>query len=106
MELSVVRSMSNSRVLVTGATGFVGQHLVRALVDSGRRVRALKRSTSDTSDLKEVDCEWVTADLEDLHLLKDAVRGCNVVYHAAGLASFGQLQCQAVYRVNVQGTPT
>lgn len=105
MGAKVLRSMKDSTVLVTGATGFLGQHLVHALIESGRQVRTMRRVTSETSCLTGTPCEWVTADLEDPHSLRQAVRGCDVVYHAAGLASFfSRRDRRAVYRVNVEGT--
>jgi dihydroflavonol-4-reductase len=93
-----------SKVLVTGATGFVGTHLVRALVASGTQVCALKRPTSDVRILQDLECEWVYGSLEDQSSLDMATAGCEVVFHCAGLASFWSRERRALHKVNVVGT--
>jgi 2-alkyl-3-oxoalkanoate reductase len=69
--------------LVTGATGLLGSHIAERLVASGRRVRALVRETSDTSFLQSLGVELVRGDLTDPESTRRAVRGVEVVYHAA-----------------------
>jgi len=96
--------MSWSKVFITGATGFVGSHLARALAGSGAEVRVLKRPTSDDSDLRGITCVSVTGSLEDKESLKRAVAGCDLVFHCAGLASFWSKHREALYEVNVLGT--
>jgi dihydroflavonol-4-reductase len=70
--------------LVTGANGFVGRTLVRWLVSTGRRVRALVRSGSDPGSLPP-GVEVVRGDATDLTALRRAVDGCPLVYHLAGV---------------------
>lgn len=70
-------------VLVTGGTGFVGSHLLEALVASGDTVRALVRPSSERALLHRLGVEPVVGDLEDAATLRDACRDCDVVYHAA-----------------------
>ncbi len=71
-------------VLVTGANGFLGQALVRALLAWGRRVRALVRERSDASAL-DGGVEIVRGDATDPAALRRAVPGCSLVYHLAGV---------------------
>ena len=69
--------------LVTGATGFVGSHLVDALLARGHSVRALVRPTSDTRRLREQGADVVVADLTDASEVGRALAGRDVVYHLA-----------------------
>src|ERR1017187_4971315 len=71
------------RVLVTGATGFIGRHAVRALAAAGHAVVALVRATSDRAGLGEV--EFAVGDLSDTASLRSACRGVDVVVHAAAI---------------------
>jgi oxidoreductase len=73
--------------LVTGASGFLGSHLVEALVERGESVRALVRRTSNTEHLENLGVEMVLGDLADLTSLKSAVRGVDRLYHCAALVS-------------------
>lgn len=72
-------------VAVTGATGFVGPHLVRALASRGWRVRVLVRRWSPMPSLAGVDVEIVLGDLASAEALHSLVDGADVVIHAAGL---------------------
>jgi nucleoside-diphosphate-sugar epimerase len=73
--------------LVTGGSGFLGSHLVEALVARGDRVRALVRPTSQTVHLESLGVELAHGDLEDAQSLRAAVRGVERVYHCAALAA-------------------
>lgn len=73
------------RVLITGATGFVGSHLVEALAGRGAVIRALVRRTSRTAQLERLGVERVEGGLDDLDALKRAVEGVDVVFHLAAL---------------------
>lgn len=77
------RSKNGSRAFVTGASGFVGSHLVEKLSREGVLVRALVRPTSRIGHLKRLDIEWVDGDLGNVEKLKEAMEGCDVVYHCA-----------------------
>jgi nucleoside-diphosphate-sugar epimerase len=89
--------------LVTGATGFIGGHLVRRLVQEGYRVRCLVRSTSDTSGLSGLEVEIVVGDLTRPESLRAAVAGCRCVVHCAALVSDWATRAELM-RVNVGGT--
>jgi len=90
------------KTLVTGATGFIGTHLVKALVEKGRDVRCLVRKTSNTTYLKKLGVELVYGDLLDRDSLKGIVKGVNIVYHLAG--EVYSKRTSDYYKVNVDGT--
>ena len=90
--------------LLTGATGFVGAAVLRRLVASGRAVRALVRAGSDRRNLTGIDCEIVVGDLADTESLRRAVRGCDVVFHAAADYRLWVPDPEPMNRVNIQGT--
>jgi nucleoside-diphosphate-sugar epimerase len=74
----------NDRVLVTGATGFIGHHLVHALLEKGDRVGCLVRPTSDTSRLPTEQVSLAIGDITDPTSLQSALAGVGVIYHLAG----------------------
>lgn len=88
-------------VLVTGATGFLGWHVARKLLNRGYRVRALAR---DLSRLRELEAEPVQGDLRDAESLRRAVAGCSLVYHVAADYRLWAKNPDELYRSNVDGT--
>src|SRR5262245_29263259 len=70
-------------LLVTGATGMIGSHVARRAVESGYRVRVLLRRASDRRLLDGLDLEYVEGDLAEPESLPAALRGVDVVVHAA-----------------------
>jgi dihydroflavonol-4-reductase len=90
------------RAFVTGATGFVGSHLVEALVAEGHQVRVLARSTSDLSWIRDLDVERVTGDLQDERALQNALEGMDWVFHVAGLTKARRLD--SYMKANALGT--
>lgn len=74
-------------VFVTGATGFVGRHLVDRLVAHGMQVRALVRPTSDTAHLESAGVELVPGDLRDEKAIRRGVEGADIVYHLAAVTA-------------------
>ena len=88
-------------VLITGATGFIGQHMARALCDREGIVRCLARKSSNVAGLKKLGVEIAYGSLEDLDALKKAMRGTEVIYHAAGQI-FAE-DAALYYKVNVDG---
>ena len=89
-------------VLVTGASGFIGHHLVRALRDRGAQVRCLVRKTSQVDELQRLGAELVYGDVTDLDSLVEAVSECSVVYHLAALTT--ALSFAELLRVNEVGS--
>jgi nucleoside-diphosphate-sugar epimerase len=90
------------KVLVTGATGLVGSHLVEKLVERGDEVRALVRSTSDVHWLKALGSELIYGDLDDPQSLRSACQDIDLVYHCAARLPLGGSRRQ-FYRANVEG---
>jgi len=72
-------------ILVTGATGFIGSHVVRELAERGERVRALVRNARSAVVLDEMDCELVRGDVTDAASLRAAVAGCTAVVHLVAI---------------------
>jgi len=90
-----------SRVLVTGASGFIGSHLVEALIARGDEVATLVRKTSRIDQLQSLGVELAYGDVTDLESLRAAVGGKSIVYHLAGLTR--ALRARQFYEVNEQG---
>ncbi|RLE35824.1 NAD-dependent dehydratase, partial [Candidatus Acetothermia bacterium] len=92
------------KALVTGATGFIGANIVRALLNAGYEVRALVRPESDRRNLDGLDIEFATGDVRDPGSLQRAMQGCELVFHAAALYSFWVRPRRLIYEINVTGT--
>jgi dihydroflavonol-4-reductase len=88
--------------LVTGATGFVGWHVARKLLERGERVRVLARDPARLRELEDV--ERFQGDLKDPESLGRAVEGCGVVYHVAADYRLWTRDPQEMYQSNVDGT--
>jgi nucleoside-diphosphate-sugar epimerase len=73
------------RVLITGATGFIGSHLAEQLHQTGYTLRCLVRKTSNLRWIEHLPVEYCYGDLFDEEVLKQAVAGVDYVYHVAGL---------------------
>src|SRR5215210_8393227 len=91
--------------LVTGATGFVGSHVARALVARGDEVRATVRPTSKLGALRGLDVETVVADVTDRRAVRRALRGVTRVFHVAGTTNL-RMASDDLFRINVAGTRT
>jgi dihydroflavonol-4-reductase len=90
--------------LVTGASGFVGSHVARTLVDRGEKVRVLVRPQSNLIALEGVPVEKVNGDLRDPKSLGPAVEGADRVFHVAADYRLGVAHPQEIYDSNVTGT--
>ena len=93
-------------VAVTGATGHLGGHLVRKLLENGRRVRVITAEPVAVvpSAISGLDVERVHADITDPVGVRDAIEGADVVYHLAAKISLVDWEEDAVWAVNVEGT--
>lgn len=90
--------------LVTGATGFLGSHIVRKLAGRGEKVRILLRRSSKTVNIDDIDVEKVYGDVTDMESVRKAIEGCDTLYHTAGVVSFKQADYKKMEDVNVGGT--
>jgi dihydroflavonol-4-reductase len=91
-------------ILVTGATGHIGNVLVRKLIEQGNKVRALVWRGEDTSSIKDLKIEKVDGDVLDPESLSAAFRDVDTVYHLAGIISIMPGRSPFVWKVNVEGT--
>jgi len=103
--------------LVTGATGLLGSHLIFKLISDNKRVRAIRRKSSNLSNVEslfrhygdtklEKFCrvEWVEGDVLDYYSLAEAMQDVTTIYHCAASVSFYSRHHQAMWNVNVEGT--
>jgi dihydroflavonol-4-reductase len=92
------------KALVTGATGFVGAAVARALLRSHCQVRVLVRSSSDRTNLRELNVEVAIGDLTDASSLERAAQGCEALFHVAADYRLGARDPAQLYHNNVEGT--
>jgi nucleoside-diphosphate-sugar epimerase len=91
-------------ILVTGATGLVGNLVARRLLSQNHKVRVLARQPERAAALREASAELVQADLEQPATLPAAVNGVDTIVHCAGLVGSGRATEDDYFRVNVEGT--
>jgi UDP-glucose 4-epimerase len=91
-------------VLVTGGTGFIGKHLVKALANNGYLVKVLVRKSSNVSILKNFKAELVFGDFSDKNFLGKIVEEGEVIYHLAAMLGEWGIQHNEIYRTNVEYT--
>lgn len=89
---------------ITGATGLLGSNLAIQLLEKGHSVRCTYRGKSPPGHLREFAIEWVRADLDDPASLRQALAGCDVVFHCAALISFLRRPTPETIKTNVDGT--
>jgi len=92
------------KAFVTGATGFVGSHVARALAEQGADLRLLVRTSSRTENIAELRAEIVRGDLRDPASLKNVMTGCQFVFHVAADYRLWVRDPQEMYQANVEGT--
>ncbi len=92
------------RVLVTGATGFIGANVARLLLERGEDVRVLVRPASDRGNVAGLPVEVAVGDLRDPEAVRRAVRGCRRVFHVGADYRFWARDPREIYRSNVEGT--
>lgn len=104
--------LKNKRVLVTGADGFIGSHLVEQLVETGARVKTLSyyNSFNQIGHLAHLKClpeiEVVSGDIRDSFLMNQVVKGSEVIFHLAALIAipYSYLAPESYLETNVKGT--
>jgi len=92
------------KAFVTGATGFVGSHVARALAEQGSDLRLLVRSSSDPRNIQALNADRVVGDLRDPASIEKAMAGCDVVFHVAADYRLWVREPEQMYRANVEGT--
>jgi dihydroflavonol-4-reductase len=97
-------AVSGKPVLVTGASGFVGAAVTRALLAQGRQVRVLLRPSSDRRNVAGLEVEERIGSLEDAASLAAAIAGCGALYHVAADYRLWVRDERAMLQVNVEGT--
>ncbi len=90
-------------ILVTGATGLVGSHLLQLLVKTGKPIKAIYR-TAIPNIANTTGIQWVKADIIDIQSLEDAFVGVEKVYHCAAIVSFHSNDKQQLHKTNIEGT--
>lgn len=90
--------------LVTGSTGFIGNVLIRKLLERGQKVRAFLRPTSDLIALKDLPVERVTGNILDQRSLAEAFQGIDTVYHLAAKISIMPGEDRLTREINLKGT--
>lgn len=90
-------------ILVTGAAGLVGSHLLKQLVANGKKVRALYRSSVPVIEGTE-GVEWVRGDILDVISMEEAMMGIKQVYHCAAMVSFNPKKKAILHQTNIEGT--
>jgi nucleoside-diphosphate-sugar epimerase len=91
------------QTLVTGATGFLGRHLVPLLAERDGDLRALVREGTDASALEPFDVEVVRGGIGDVSALRRAADGCGLIFHLAGIVSHEHRDEQRLVQANVEG---
>ena len=104
-------------ILITGATGLVGSHLLYLLINKGKKVRAIYRKSSNLDAVKNVfsyytnnfeslfdKVEWFEADITDITSLEKAFVNIDYVYHCAAIVSFNKKDYLTMRKVNIGGT--
>src|SRR5579885_3051281 len=89
---------------VTGATGFLGSHVARALAGQGADLRLLVRANSNTKNIDDLKAERVIGDLRDPASLEKGITGCDAVFHVAADYRLWVRDPEEMYRSNVEGT--
>ncbi len=91
-------------VLVTGATGFIGSHVARLVVERGDEVRLGVQAGSRDTAIQDLDCRRVKLEVRDRRSVRRALKGVDRVFHCAGVTSVRPADAELVFDVNVGGT--
>lgn len=104
-------------IFITGGTGLVGSHILYDLASTDRKVRALKRASSDMTVIRRIfghysdnpdalldKIEWVEGDILDIHSLIEAMQGVEKVIHSAAFVTIDPAERDLLFKINVEGT--
>lgn len=92
------------KILVTGATGFIGSHIAKQLLQRGHEVIALIRPNSNSIAIDNTGIQAVSGDILNQDSVEEAARGCEVVFHCAAAYTFWMPNPDLMYQTNVNGT--
>jgi dihydroflavonol-4-reductase len=95
---------SGSRVLVTGASGFVGSAVARLAIERGFKVRVLVRATSPRKNVESLDAEIVVGDMRDEASMRTALKDCRYLFHVAADYRIWAPDPSEIERANLDGT--
>src|SRR5260221_254780 len=93
-----------NRVLITGASGFIGSAVARAVQGRGAELVVLVAPDADDRNLKDIDAERIVADIRDVAAVRAACRGSRFVFHLAAMYRFWARDPRVFYQLNVGGT--
>ncbi|MDG2140275.1 MAG: NAD-dependent epimerase/dehydratase family protein [Gammaproteobacteria bacterium] len=106
MDKNVSKLLNKQKILVTGATGFIGKHLVPHLLDVGGELRLLARNKRSADFFSHPGIETNFGDLKDRESLLSACEGVDVIVHLAGSAHTSNIGHSSSRKINVDGTKT
>lgn len=92
------------KCVVTGATGHIGNVLIRKLLKKGYEIRAFVLQNENTKCIEDLNVEIIYGDVRNLESLKLAFRGADIVFHLAGIIEIGSGNKKLIHEVNVEGT--
>jgi len=92
------------KIFITGGTGYIGSHLVKALVARGYIVHALCRSENKAKQISGEGVEIFFGDLDKESKILEAMKGCDIVFHVAAIAKVWEKDSGRFYKINVEGT--
>lgn len=90
-------------IFVTGGTGFLGKQLVKALSGFGEEIHLLVRKNSNTINIDTQQCKIFYGDVTNIHSIKQAMRGCDTVFHMASLVKAWTRNPDEFFQINVEG---
>jgi len=96
--------LQNKRILVTGATGFIGTHLCRRLLKEGADVRIIARNLAKADTLRSEGADVNYSDLTDYSSLYHAVKNCHIVFHCAGVLGNEAKSWSYFKKINIEGS--
>ncbi|MCL4417790.1 MAG: GDP-mannose 4,6-dehydratase [Actinobacteria bacterium] len=100
------KTITTDKILITGATGFIGLHLAKKLMEEGEKIKCLVRKSSSRTAidfLNSLDAELAYGDLLDKESLKEALKDTDTIFHLGGGGRVGMLE-EICYKINVEGT--
>jgi len=95
--------MSSGKVLVMGASGFLGSHVVMTLAEQNRDIRIFTRESSNISSIKHLEFEHVYGDVLDKDSVEQAIKGCSVIYYCVVNAKAWTKNTELLRKINING---